>query len=170
MTNSMRKWRLGLCIVTGTFFCLSLVILVHDSLGLSKTASDSEIHEIATSRPILFDLFGHPMKVGEREYQRALLQGDYRVRPGSTIAMLSPRNELAVVDVRQAPLALVRGWSVEPLEHALGRVIQANQDAYMWLGNDPDLWFQSALFWVSVMLLCGTLLLVSESEIWESEI
>jgi hypothetical protein len=162
MKNQQKKsWHLRLGIA-GAFFCLTVGILVHDSLGLTESVSQSEIHEIAVSRPILYDVLGKPMKVSEEEFQAVLMKGGFRARPGSTIAMLTPQNQVTVIDISQAPMALMRGWSVETLEHELNRIIQAKQHAFMWLGDDQDLWFQSALCWMSAIMLLSMVFLARE--------
>lgn len=159
--SSILNWKLGLGLAA-TLFCASVGILVHDSMGLTSGASDFEIHEALNSRPQLFDLLGNPLQVKENDYAHVLIQGMYHARPGSTIAMLSPQNQVAVVDVSQAPLALLRGWSVEPLEHALDRIVHDKQQASMWMGDEGDLWFQTVICWMSAILFFGSILLYHE--------
>jgi len=99
----------------------------------------------------------------DRQYERALMNGGFRTRPRATVAMVSQKNVVALVDVRQAPMALMQGWSLEPLNQELARVIRAKQSNQMWLGYNPDLWFQSALFWISAIFFCGAILIARDA-------
>lgn len=149
--------------VTTLGLILSSTLLVHDSTAINQTLSDQEMHEIVDARPALYDLSGKPMKVTENDYQRVLTQGVYQVKKGAQIAMITPQNQVAVIDATQAPLALLKGWNVESTDHAYTRYIHDKQLGSMWLPESEDLWFQYALFGIAAILYFGALALVRES-------
>jgi hypothetical protein len=151
--KSMSLWMSA----AGALFASSVILLVHDSLALNQPLSESEIRDIVTSRPQLLDKFGHAIRVSDENYQTELLSGKYYVRPGSKLPMLSPKNQVALVDVSQVSLASLKNWRIESFTHEIERAIGQKQQDSMWLSQDPELYIQNILFLLCTILLLGTL-------------
>jgi hypothetical protein len=169
MANQSKRnplsWLLGAMAI---LFSATLTTLIHDSLALNQNLSDDELRQmVSESRPVLFDHFGHPLKLNsDQDYVNALQQGRYRANPDSTIAMISSHHSLTLINVDFAPTALMEGWTIAPLDQELGLVLQTKQSQKMWLGDSSTLWFESALCFIFAIVLLGGSLLTSFNLEW----
>jgi hypothetical protein len=146
--------------LTVVLFLSSVVLMVHDSMGLNDKLSPDELQSIMATRPPLVDPLGQPVKVSsEEEYQKDLLSGLYIADSGARIPFISPHGEIAALSPTQISVATVKGWRVESLEHQADRVLEAKQQNSMWLTDWPGLFLHVVLCQFSAILLLGAIFL-----------
>lgn len=143
-----------------TFFGFALTLMVHDTLGIHEKLSQEDIQAVAASHPPLYDSKGHSVRLSsEEEYEHALVEGIYQPRPDATFPIISPKGEIAMVDMHDAPMAFLKGWRVESYEHAVDRVLQFKQQDAMWLNDGAEMFFHMILVQFSAILLLGVYML-----------
>jgi hypothetical protein len=159
MERTNKNTRRILGALSTAFFGVAIALLLHDTVGVNGKLSQDDIQAVAASHPTLYDTSGKAVGMTDQEYERALISGTYRTQPGAVVPIISPQGEVAIVDVPHAPYAFLKGWRVEPYEHALDRVIQVKQQDSMWLSDEPNLFFHTVLVQFSAILLLGVYLL-----------
>lgn len=139
-----------------TFFGLALTVMLHDTFGINEKLSQEDIQAVAASHPPLYDSHGHSVRLSsEADYERALIEGTYQPRPDATFPVISPKGEVALVDMHDAPMVFLKGWRVESYEHAVDRVLQFKQQDSMWLNDGSEMFFHMILVQFSaILLLC----------------
>jgi hypothetical protein len=150
--------------LSAILFVFSLTLMIHDTFGVNEKLSQDDIQYLVASRPTLYDNLGKPIQANDAQYENAVRSGTYKVEPGSSIPVISPKGEIKEIDTSHIQWAYMAGWKVEPLEHQADRLLEKKQQDSMWLSDWPNFFFHVVLCQFSAILLLGAMVLVRSSD------